>query len=56
MIAEGGLRIMSELLEEHSLLNQNNQPGVIHSLAQTVIKQCLSYLKNSVEESSQCSQ
>lgn len=53
VIAEGGLRIMSELLEEHSTLNLNNQPGVIHSLAQTVINQCLMYMKNTVEESSQ---
>jgi hypothetical protein len=53
VIAEGGLRIMSELLEEQSALNLNNQPGVIHSLAQTVINQCLMYMKNTVEESSQ---
>nr|BAH72153.1 ACYPI001088 [Acyrthosiphon pisum] len=49
VIAEGGLRIMSELLEEHSQL-QNNQPGVIHSLAQTVIDQCLMYMKNTIDE------
>ncbi|XP_026808471.1 protein zer-1 homolog [Rhopalosiphum maidis] len=53
VIAEGGLRIMSELLEEHSLLQDNQPPGVIHSLAQTVINQCLMYMKNTVEESSQ---
>lgn len=45
---------MSELLEEHSILNLNNHPGVIiNSLAQTVINQCLMYMKNTVEESSQ---
>lgn len=49
VIAEGGLKIMSELLEEHSQL-QNNQPGVIHSLAQTVIDQCLMYMKNTIDE------
>lgn len=53
VIAEGGLRIMNELLEEHSMLNENNQPGIIHSLAQTVINQCLIFMKNSVEESPQ---
>lgn len=53
MIAEGGLRIMGELLEEHSLLQDNQPPGVIHSLAQTVINQCLMYMKSTVEESSQ---
>lgn len=53
MIAEGGLRIMSELLEDQSLLNHNNLPGVIHTLAQTVINQCLMYMKNTVDESSQ---
>lgn len=52
MIAEGGLRIMSELLEEQSLL-EDNQPGAIHNLAQTVINQCLMYMKNTVEETSQ---
>lgn len=50
VVAEGGLRIMSELLEEHSILqNQSSQPGVIHSLAQTVINQCLMYMKNNVK-------
>lgn len=51
MIAEDGLRIMSELLEEQSLLNHNNMPGIVHTLAQTVINQCLMYMKNTVEES-----
>lgn len=53
MIAEGGLRIMSELLDQPTISNQSNPPGIIHSLAQTVINQCLMYMKNSVEESSQ---
>lgn len=54
MIAEGGLRIMSELLEEnYALINQNSQPGVIHSLAQTVINQCMIFMKNTVEEATQ---
>lgn len=56
VIAEGGLRIMSELLEENSLINQNSEPGVIHSLAQTVINQCMIFMKNTVEETSQLNQ
>lgn len=49
MIAEGGLKIMNELLEDR----ENGQSGIIHNLAQTVINQCLIYMKNTVEESSQ---
>lgn len=52
VIAEGGLKIMSELLEENGESSQNSQPGVIYNLAQTVINQCLMYMKNTVEESS----
>lgn len=53
MIAEGGLGIMTELIKVHSILNHNNEPGVIHTLAQTVINQCLMFMKNSVEGTSQ---
>lgn len=57
VIAEGGLRIMTELMKIHTILNHNNEPGVIHSLAQSVINQCLMYMKNTaVEESSQLNQ
>lgn len=50
MIAEGGLSIMGELLEDDTI---NSQPGIIHGLAQTVINQCLKYMKSTLEESSQ---
>lgn len=41
---------MSDLLEEHrKLQSQGNQPGVIPLLAQTVISQCLMFMKHTVE-------
>lgn len=50
VIAEGGLKIMSDLLEEHRKLeSQGNQPGVIPILAQTVISQCVLFMKHAVE-------
>ncbi|VVC39427.1 Hypothetical protein CINCED_3A020042 [Cinara cedri] len=56
VIGEGGLRIMHELLEEDAQIDQNSEPGVIHSLAQTVINQCMIFMKNTVEASSQLDQ
>lgn len=54
VITEGGLRIMSELLDDnYAEINQNNQPGVIHGLAQTVINQCMIFMKSTVEGASQ---
>lgn len=50
MVAEGGLRIMSELLEEYSAIQNGSPPGVIHTLAQTVITQCLVFMKRTVRE------
>ncbi|XP_050432826.1 protein zer-1 homolog [Adelges cooleyi] len=51
VIAEGGLRIMEELLDDND--SMISQPGVIHSLAQTVINQCLMYMKTTVDETAQ---
>lgn len=50
MIAEDGLRIMGELLKDNfNLMNQDFEPRAIHSLAQTVIDQCLLFLKNTIK-------
>lgn len=46
VIAEGGLRIMSQLLEDQSIINITNQCKAIHGLAQTIINQCLLYEQN----------
>jgi hypothetical protein len=43
VIAKGGLRIMSELLEDQSILYMKNQCEAIHGLSQIVINQCLMY-------------
>lgn len=49
VISEGGLGIMTELLEDPSVLDApGGEPGVIHCLAETVISQCLMYMKNAV--------
>lgn len=47
VIAENGLKIMGELLKHNfTLTNQDYEPRVIHSLAQTVINQCIFFLVN----------
>ncbi|VVC37615.1 Armadillo-type fold,Leucine-rich repeat domain, L domain-like,Armadillo-like helical [Cinara cedri] len=46
VIVENGLRVMRELLEEDDPISKNNGPGVVHSLAQTVIDQCMVYLND----------
>lgn len=53
VMADGGIKIMSDVLEENYKMSfQKCKPEVIHSLAVSVINQCMVFMIKAIEEKS----